>query len=95
MGQESPGSHAERGNQYPITRLERFPLRCSVLGAMPTLAVGMFFRKNRYIYREPALERHNSGYFNNFSLFSRLAISWKCCAFSLSPSFRCIDARLP
>ena len=35
--------------------LERFQVQCSVLGAMPTLAVGMFPRENRYTHDETAL----------------------------------------
>ena len=32
-----------------VTTLERITDKCSELGAMPTLAVGMFSRENRYM----------------------------------------------
>jgi len=34
-------------------QIERFHFRCGVLGAMPTLVVGMFSRENRYIGSSP------------------------------------------
>ena len=36
-----------RGERINGRALERFQFICSVLGAMPTLAVGMFSRENR------------------------------------------------
>jgi hypothetical protein len=43
------GACFRRMEMFPKSRLKRFHSRCSVLGAMPTLAVGMFSRENRYM----------------------------------------------